>query len=105
MHWAIIYGGQATEVLLFLPKIIIMYFLLLVGVVFYISKFPEKSFPGEFFFDVVVVVLMERGKFLFLFCCVRDKEIFRNIYLLTYLFYLFTYLLNYFCRNGGYFWI
>ncbi|KJE95397.1 progestin and adipoQ receptor family member IIIa [Capsaspora owczarzaki ATCC 30864] len=46
MHWAIIYGGEAGEVQLFLPKVVIMYLLFLIGVIFYITRFPERSFPG-----------------------------------------------------------
>ena len=32
---------------LFMPKVLVMYVLVLLGGLFYISQFPEKLFPGE----------------------------------------------------------
>ncbi|XP_063725836.1 progestin and adipoQ receptor family member 3-like [Symsagittifera roscoffensis] len=50
-HWICLENGlESSLVRLLLPKVFIMYFLLLLAVVIYLSKFPERFFPGKFDF-------------------------------------------------------
>ncbi|XP_069123270.1 progestin and adipoQ receptor family member 3-like [Argopecten irradians] len=51
IHWIYLNGGvSAAVVQLFVPKVIIMYSLAVMALVFYITKFPERFVPGLFDF-------------------------------------------------------
>ncbi|ELU02271.1 hypothetical protein CAPTEDRAFT_138960 [Capitella teleta] len=65
VHWVYLNGGLSAPVVqMFAPKIAVVYLLGLLAFFFYVSKFPEKVFPGRFNFigsshqmwHVVVVV-------------------------------------------------
>lgn len=46
-HWYYLHGGWSNEfVQHFFPKLFILYGILAIGVVAYITKFPERLFPG-----------------------------------------------------------
>lgn len=48
MHWVWISGGLSSEPMqLFLPRVLGMYFLAALAFLFYISKVPERYFPGQ----------------------------------------------------------
>lgn len=48
-HWYFLMGGWASPaVKLFMPKLIVMYALGCSGLTFYVSKIPERLFPGWF---------------------------------------------------------
>ncbi|XP_003382442.1 PREDICTED: progestin and adipoQ receptor family member 3-like [Amphimedon queenslandica] len=47
-HWALTNGGfNSPLVLVFVPKIAVMYLLAIIGGTFYVTKFPECQFPGR----------------------------------------------------------
>ena len=47
-HWLSLNGGfQHPDVILFFPRVLFMWFVLAVGVIFYASKAPEKCCPGR----------------------------------------------------------
>ncbi|KAK7113193.1 progestin and adipoQ receptor family member 3-like isoform X1 [Littorina saxatilis] len=49
VHWVYLNGGfSAPVVQMFIPKVTAMYMLGLLAFIFYISKFPERMFPGLF---------------------------------------------------------
>ena len=48
VHWIVNNGGfQAPVVVMFLPRIFIIYVLAVLGGTFYASRFPESRFPGK----------------------------------------------------------
>lgn len=47
-HWVYLNGGVTSHIVqIFLPKVTIMYALGALAFFFYISKFPERFFPGD----------------------------------------------------------
>ncbi|XP_064595115.1 progestin and adipoQ receptor family member 3-like [Liolophura sinensis] len=49
IHWFVENGGWESRVVqLFVPKVIVVYLLGMLAFFFYISKFPERLFPGMF---------------------------------------------------------
>lgn len=49
IHWVYLTGGMATQLVqIFLPKVTVMYLLAVLAFFFYISKMPERYFPGRF---------------------------------------------------------
>ncbi|CAF3331337.1 unnamed protein product [Rotaria socialis] len=52
LHWYFLHGGWSNQhVKHFFPKIFILYGLLAIGAVAYLTKFPERLFPG--YFDIL----------------------------------------------------
>ncbi|CAF0770370.1 unnamed protein product [Adineta steineri] len=52
LHWYYLHGGWSNQfVQYFLPKLIIFYGLLSIGVLAYLTKIPERFFPG--YFDIL----------------------------------------------------
>ncbi|KAH3862539.1 progestin and adipoQ receptor family member 3-like isoform X2 [Dreissena polymorpha] len=50
-HWFFLNGGWEEEIVrMFIPKVVVMYMLGMLAFAFYISKFPERFFPGTFNF-------------------------------------------------------
>ncbi|WAQ96137.1 PAQR3-like protein [Mya arenaria] len=50
-HWYFLNGGWGSEVVqMFIPKVVVMYMLGMLAFTFYITKFPERVFPGTFNF-------------------------------------------------------
>ncbi|XP_022085832.1 progestin and adipoQ receptor family member 3-like [Acanthaster planci] len=48
VHWIFLYGGFKEEiVLVFIPKLVLMYSLAILALFFYASQFPERCFPGK----------------------------------------------------------
>ena len=47
-HWSILYGINSEAVMLFIPRIILLYALAALGAFFYITRIPESIFPGRF---------------------------------------------------------
>ncbi|XP_065903323.1 progestin and adipoQ receptor family member 3-like isoform X2 [Dysidea avara] len=51
LHWVVLQGGvYGTVVMLFMPYITTIFLLIVIGGVFYATKFPERQFPGRFNF-------------------------------------------------------
>ncbi|KAL4240114.1 Progestin and adipoQ receptor member 3 [Mactra antiquata] len=50
-HWYFLNGGWSSEIVrMFIPKVVTMYCLGMLAFAFYITKFPERFFPGWFNF-------------------------------------------------------
>lgn len=47
-HWTYLHGIHSEIVSIFLPKVILLYFLGGVGLFFYVTRLPESLFPGRF---------------------------------------------------------
>ena len=48
LHWYYLHGGWSNQfVQHFFPKLFVLYAILGIGVVFYLTKFPECLFPGK----------------------------------------------------------
>lgn len=48
MHWMVASGGPSQPIVqTFMPKILIMYALAIIGGAFFVTKFPESYFPGH----------------------------------------------------------
>jgi len=80
IHWVYLNGGFGSPLVnIFLPKLVIMYFLGVIAFVFYLTKCPERLFPGKFdyvgcshqWWHIIVVVAFlwwhEAGKDLLIF--------------------------------------
>lgn len=49
LHWFYLHGGWSNEfVQHFFPKLFVLYGILAIGVIAYLTKFPERLFPGHF---------------------------------------------------------
>ncbi|EGD80407.1 hypothetical protein PTSG_11052 [Salpingoeca rosetta] len=48
VHWTTLPHDDPEELGVFLPRVLISYALMIIGVAFYISRFPERACPGSF---------------------------------------------------------
>ncbi|TNN28952.1 Progestin and adipoQ receptor family member 3 [Liparis tanakae] len=48
LHWVCLAGGFSSDLVqAFVPRILGMYFIAILALIFYVSKVPERYFPGQ----------------------------------------------------------
>jgi predicted membrane channel-forming protein YqfA (hemolysin III family) len=61
LHWYYLHGGWSNQfVQHFFPKLLILYAILGIGVLAYLTKFPERFFPGSSFDDALQMISFSR---------------------------------------------